>query len=567
MKKSNESLRRRAPRSLPLLMLLGLSACGGGGGERAIAPEPQAAVTLSEIKLSCAVGPGESCPDMSVTARLPASAADERPDAVEAPGAAVPLLKLPARQKQADGSWRFSFDPQAELAAGSYSGTLEFYILEPLPSLGLLPRNYDRVRTPFQLSVAGREGKLGPLLPLAGAPEWAGYNGNARHTGLVPVTLNPANFTRRWTWIGARTPFSNSISPVVSGNGLVYFSTSEAMVDGDGKPSNKLSATLTALSEANGAPQWRYQELDLNAGFGAPALAGQRLLMLAEGGMLYSFDAPGGAKLGAAQQPGMARLFGSGSQTVAPTPSDGQVYFGGGSSVVGADALSGANRWSAGLGLSLLEGVSNWTPAVAAGMVYSNVNGELRAYRAADGGQVFSVAVPGFSASGLLRKYSLNQAPVLTDGGGALLLNQRYGDNAPLDNSLSLVDLASRTLRWTVQGQFTTAPVVAGEVLYIGNQASGLLEARRVGDGTLLWSWPLAGAKEERFFGDLVLSNNLLFVAGGRNTYAIDLATHQTVWTYRMSGSLALSPNGLLYIAKPGAVLGAAPFLTAINLR
>ena len=561
-KTKQAALRLRGGRHWPLWMVLGLSACGGGGGGGFFGDQDiQAAMTLSQVKLSCDRSPGEGCDDMSVTARLASSLVDQRPLWTEKPApGGIPALASAERQKQSDGSWLLTFTPVPGLAPGTYTGEVEFSIFE------LLTSTYRPVRSAYKISVAGKQGKLDPLRRLAGAPDWEGYNGNAAHTGLVPVTLDPAKFSRRWTWIGPRTTYASDISPVVSANGLVYFSSYQTLVSDQGQPRSKVGTGVTALAEADGGQQWNYQESSADLAFGPPAVSGAQLALMTDQSTVLLLDAVGGTRPLKVKQTVAERALTSMASQTAPTLFDGNVYIGGNTEVMSVDARVAAKRWSTSLGLGPLATAGEWTPAVNAGMAYANIDGEFSAYRAADGVKLFGVAVPGASAGGL-NKSSLNQAPLLVDAHSALLLNQRRGDHTPLDNSLSLVDLNSRALRWTVKGQFTTQPVAGNGVIYVGNHASGQLEARAVGDGALLWSWALAGAGEERFMGDLLLTNNLLFVAAGRNTYAIDLATRKTAWTYRMSGTLALSPNGVLYIARRSSAPGVEPVLSAINLQ
>ena len=57
------------------------------------------------------------------------------------------------------------------------------------------------------------------------------------------------------------------------------------------------------------------------------------------------------------------------------------------------------------------------------------------------------------------------------------------------------------------------------------------------------------------------MTDNLAFVVSEKATYAIDLGTHQAVWSYPYSGTIALSDNGVLYVARSDGALG------AINLR
>jgi outer membrane protein assembly factor BamB len=64
----------------------------------------------------------------------------------------------------------------------------------------------------------------------------------------------------------------------------------------------------------------------------------------------------------------------------------------------------------------------------------------------------------------------------------------------------------------------------------------------------------------------LALVNNVLFVSCGGGygspgmTFAIDLASHRTVWSYPLAGELSVSGQGLLYIVGGARV-------AAINLK
>jgi outer membrane protein assembly factor BamB len=66
-------------------------------------------------------------------------------------------------------------------------------------------------------------------------------------------------------------------------------------------------------------------------------------------------------------------------------------------------------------------------------------------------------------------------------------------------------------------------------------------------NGARLWDWSMP---DENLFRPLPLlvSDNLLFAGSLYNTYAIDLQSHQTVWTYPLAGRLAIS-DGSLYIS------------------
>lgn len=545
----------------PLAIMTTLSACGGGSGSAVGVPpglQEKPGMTLSAVSGSCTAQPGATCDDIRVTVRLADGVTDARPQPHEqAASGTASVLQLADRQKQADGSWLLTFKTVPGLAPGVYTGKIEL-------SLPVTVGLYKTESMDYKVTVAPLAGSMGALQALAGAGDWEGVNGNAAHTGLVPVTLDSGRFTRRWTWLGPSSPRGFVGSPVVVANGLVYVSQqSAAPVEGSGTK-YVTTSTVTALSESDSQARWT-QSLTSDGYLGAPAVSGGKLAM-AGSDTVYVFDAlAGGAPFGVRPPNTNGALLGV-SLATAPTFFGGNVYVGGNNDISGIDAAAGQARWSASLGLPKLGNVNDWTPAVDGDTVYSHAAGTLTAFNIADGMARFSVAVPGQVLGGL-SKSSLRQAPVLAGAGSVLLLNQRPLAGEAADNSLSLVDMDSRAVRWTVQGQFSTQPVVAQGVVYVGNQASRALEARQLGDGALLWRWPLDTALDEYFGGDLIVTGNLLFVGGRNNTYAIDLVSHKAVWTYRMGGSLALSRHGVLYIRHSTDLPGSSMVLTAINLQ
>ncbi|MCC7681365.1 PQQ-binding-like beta-propeller repeat protein [Janthinobacterium sp. FW305-128] len=546
--------------ALALAIMTTLSACGGGSGSAVGVPpglQEKTGMTLAEVSGSCTAQPGATCDDIRVTVRLADGVSDARPQPQEKPASGTALvLQAADRQKQADGSWRLTFKTVPGLLPGEYTGKIEL----SLPAtVGL----YKTESMDYKVIVAPLAGSMGALQALPGVDDWEGVNGNAAHTGLVPATFDSRRFTRRWTWLGASSPRAVVGSPVVTANGLVYVSQQSA-APAEGSSKYVTTSTVTALSESDSQARWT-QSLTSDGYLGAPAVSGGKLAM-AGSDTVYVFDAlAGGVPLGVRPPNTNGALLGV-SLATAPTFLDGNVYLGGNNDVSAIGAATGQTRWSASLGLSKLGNVDEWTPAVNASTVYSHAAGALTAFNIADGTTRFSVAVPGQVLGGL-NKSSLRQAPVLAEAGSVLVLNQRPLAGEAADNSLSLVDVDSRAVRWTVQGQFSTQPVVARGVVYVGNQAGQALEARQLADGALLWRWPLDTALDGYFGGDLIVTGNLLFVGGRNNTYAIDLASRKTVWTYRMGGSLALSRHGVLYIRQGTDLPGSSMVLTAINLQ
>ena len=541
---------------LAALGVLSVSACGGTG------EKPEQAMTLSQVNLNCTQQPGETCDKVQATIMLYSNVVDQRPLWEETPAAGGRKVFQRAKPiKQADGSWLMDFAVMPGLAEGTYTGSVDFSVfVNPFPGTP----NYQPRTASYRITVAGPKGTLSPLRELSGG-DWEGSNGNAAHTGFVPVTLDTAKFTRRWSWKGADGISGSRLSPLVTANGLVYFNEEVSVVDAGEKFKYIYTYKLSALSETDGAALWQ-TELKLPGTLGAPGVSGNRLVMAGISDA-HTFDALTGARLATVNQPNtMGQLIAT-SPLTAPTLFAGNAYLGGNNDVISLDATTGQNRWSSSLDLPKLGNVDEWTPAVNAGTVYSHAAGTLTAFNIGDGTRRFSVAVPGQVLGGL-NKSALRQAPVLVDDNTVLLLNQRPYPGKSADNSLTLVDTASRAVRWTVNGRFTTQPVVARGVIYVGNDSGRVLEARNVSDGAVLWTWPLASVGEEAFGGDLIVTNNLLFVAGEKHTYALNLSSRQLAWTYRLGGTLALSRNGVLYIrSTPGADAGIVNYLTAINLQ
>jgi len=57
--------------------------------------------------------------------------------------------------------------------------------------------------------------------------------------------------------------------------------------------------------------------------------------------------------------------------------------------------------------------------------------------------------------------------------------------------------------------------------------------------------------------GPIIVTRNMLLVSTVANTYAVDLSTHQQVWSYPAGGRLALSAQGILFIAQSSGRLSA----------
>jgi outer membrane protein assembly factor BamB len=184
-----------------------------------------------------------------------------------------------------------------------------------------------------------------------------------------------------------------------------------------------------------------------------------------------------------------------------------------------------------------------WTPAAANGLVYVT-GGGVRVIRPTDGNVVAELTDARLSSV---------TTPVLGSANNLLAID---------GNRLVSVDLSSMKVSWEQSASYAGMPVVGGGVVF-GYSGTGVA-ARRESDGALLWSWTPPAPDTEAL--SLVLTNNVLFASispgfgDAGTTYAIDLASHLSVWSYPTSGELALSSEGVLYIVS-------GPKVVAISVR
>jgi hypothetical protein len=358
----------------------------------------------------------------------------------------------------------------------------------------------------------------------AATEDWGTYQGNAGHTGYVPAVLDPGVFAKRWeTAVAEGGGFG--LNQPAAGGGRVFVSNNAYFGQ----------QVLLALDAATGGERWR-QDFGAIHSIDPPAYAGG-VVYVATGGhedsFLRAFDAATGAAVF------KSAYENQWSRWQAPVPSGGNVYMAGGyyGGMYGFDG-AGTQRWFLELGQ-----YDGFTVAVGDGRVYAltgRVTPQVLVADAATGARVDSLTDPTLENL----NYALGGTPVLgaahdlvtVQGGWVLAFN-----------------LQTHGTAWRVNGSFVGQPSVAEGVIYAQNGAD--VEARRESDGTLLWAWrrPLQSGLRPR----MIVTKNILFATDGANTFAVDLAAHLQVWSYPAGGELALSPDGLLLIARDDGVLTA----------
>lgn len=446
------------------------------------------------------------------------------------------------------GTLNLALSVTQSLAAGHYTGTVQLKICNDGTCATQLPGSPLLVPYDIEVAAAAVTGGLTPLAPLSGVPPWEMFQGNAAHTGYVPVTLDPNVFATR-----ALQVLNNSVSPVAVENGIVYVAS---------------PPTLYALREADLSVAWSYDfsslgivESNYPYSINVPSVNGGKVYITSSGQQqtfMFAFDAAAGQLL--FQTPFGAQW----EHYLAPTVDSGVVFDDGGTygGMYAFDATAGSELY-----FTQLQQFDEWTPAVDATYAYAYIGGEL-AYTPAQlnlinrqtGQVVASILDPSYVWDG----YSMFSAPVIGAPGSVLAVNT----GNPTNNQLMDFDTVGQTIRWSNPGQYRGNPAYHAGVFYGWNAQPLQLEARAEADGTLLWSWsPPANTTIQGAQNDVLLTDNLVFVSTGTATYAIDLTTHQTVWTLGYGGRLALSNQGVLYLSTQDPFNTSAGWLAAVNLQ
>jgi PQQ-like domain len=528
----------------PLAALL--FGCGGGGGGGGSAPSIRMMLSPSTLDVTQYEGDSAS---RQVTATATVSGNIPGPVYVVIVQDAAVLEGTPEITQSSATSYIASLQTASALDPGHHAGTLTVKVC----SSPECQTTYGSATLPYAIEVLSNT-NLTPLAALSGATDWTTAQGDATHSGFVPVTLDAADFSSRWR-IDLRD------------YGVDHADLTEATAATTAAGGVFLTAGYggyrwtVALDEYDGSLNWS-EYIGQNTWLAvSPAATSDGKVYVTAYGIgsvadgnprLYIFDMADGTN-------GTPTMFQQGANTPSlgtPTVAGGAVYAAGGG-LYGTQAFNdatGALLWTKAYG-----GRQASTAAVSGSVAYAvgdpgDGTGSLMALSTVDGAQAWKV--PFFTLS--TDFYEPQPQPAITSGGHVVV-------SAP--NSLSLINTSTQTLQWGVSGSFINRPALSpnGEI-YVLSQSPLRLQARKESDGQVLWSWtPPVGATT--FVSDVIATNNMAFVSTDRAVYAIDLAARSIRWSYPYPGYLAMSANGLLLISRTGGDASKSGFVTAVNLH
>jgi len=357
-------------------------------------------------------------------------------------------------------------------------------------------------------------------LPAAASDQWAMHQANPAHTGYIPVKVNPSDIALRWR----KNISTSALNPVSVAHNQIYVTV----------PGYFGSQYLYAIKK-NGRLAWGKSFTDIFA-VNPPSYADGTVYIQTVNNdgdtYLRAYKAQGGNLI--FQSPHGAQW----ERYLSPTIYKGNVYVNGGS-YGGMYSFNGAKNhenWFFG-GLPQVDG---WTPAVDEKRAYLYI-GTLYAVDRLTGKLAFSIINSGSQAA----------VPLLGGRGDAFVID---------GGLLSKFNTNKKKIAWQKIYGFNEGyvgqPALADHVLYAATN-QGSLVALDQSTGKTLWSWK--NTVKDSAQGNVVATKTHVFFATSSKLYAIDLNSHQNVWSYPVSGDLALG-EGSLYVASGDGKL------TAFNL-
>ena len=362
--------------------------------------------------------------------------------------------------------------------------------------------------------------------------DWANFQRNNAHTGYVAVRFDPTKFVKAWEYTDEFP--AGRIRPPAASRGLVL-----ATIGRDGGIAYAGTMRVKALDAATGAVRWTY-DLGEQAHASGPSLANgmvhvTSMVSSSNANPQWVLDlATGGFR----NQMAFASQWSEFNQPAAEG-SNAYVAAGFYGSVLYAyDTVAGTKVWeTTRTGGSIWDGQSL---ALDATYLYYYSGSALDQVNRSTGNIVRSIAIPDYETE--TRDYEA--APVLDGNANVFLFSGDKRNDGR--NKIIGLSLNSGSAIWQTAAGYTTAFALKDGIIYGARQDAHVISAIDAANGAVLWSTALPGS--DPIVGNVIATENLLFVSSGTQTWAIDLkqSSHPVVWTAPTGGRLAITPDNYL---------------------
>jgi outer membrane protein assembly factor BamB len=350
---------------------------------------------------------------------------------------------------------------------------------------------------------------------------WQTFAYDVQRGGSNKVETGKPPLTALWSALAPVAKRGAVARPVAVDDGRVFVSWGGGF--GTTEP-------IVALDLSDGSQLWTYNFGSI-FGVGQPTVIGETVYVqtgkstTAVDCELYALDAASGATL-------WSSPFGCQWEDYwAPLVASGRVYIDGGvvGGLYGFNAADGSQLFFN----NAIGQYDQWAAAAFAGNVYTYVGGYFRAHDPLLGTTLWTIQLPWNPPS-----LSVDSAAVFGD-------TLAYVVSPP---NLVAIDPVKQAVAWTANGTYSGMAAYANGVVY--GISGGNLIARDALTGTLSWSF----TGNEGITYPPVLANGYAYMSNGTNVYAVDLTTHQQVWTAPVGGWLAIASGRLLVAGTDGTV-------------
>ncbi|QFT78227.1 PQQ-binding-like beta-propeller repeat protein [Erythrobacter sp. THAF29] len=368
--------------------------------------------------------------------------------------------------------------------------------------------------------------------------DWAGFQRNAAHTGYVPVRLAPADFALAWEWTD--TDLTSWIRPPAASRGRII-----TTVGRDGGMPYFQNAKVYAFN-TDGSNAWSF-DLGEQSNMSGPSLSNGMVHVTSmefssRDNPQWVFDAANGSFVNqmkfASQWHDFNQPAAMGDQVFVAAGYTGGVLF-------SYDAVQGTKLWEVPVADSswadgkavAVDGDTVLYPASSALVVIDRATGQEQ-------GRIIDPDVEARFVS------SFESAPVIGNDGMVFLFSgeKRFNSSAKIMG----VSLTENRIVWKSVAEYTTAFAVAGDTIYAVRNDAHVLAALDAKTGQQKWATQLpvdTGLYGERIFqGNVVVTENLVFVSDHDTTWAVDLKddAHPIVWEAPTGGRLIITPDNQL---------------------
>jgi outer membrane protein assembly factor BamB len=519
-------------RSLSLAAALMVASCGGGGGGGGSGGGSPPAIPLSvSVAASSLDVTGREDESAVLTIDLRRTGSASTP--------VVPDLRYDTTRMtlqgviavETDGVYRLRFASNPALALGDYVGTIEFRLCQEAACTNVYPNTAHAL--PYRISVSLKD--------------WSTAQRDATHRGFVNLPVNPSQIAQIWeTYIVIDAGFASLGRPAAD-NARVYLS-SEFF-----HPSAGHQGGVFALNIADGSLAWG-TELGPVTHVSDPAVANGRVYV-AHTDSLKKFRTFLDATGSPASETAYEWQFG---EVGTPTPIGDEVYISAGQFggvTFSYQQIGGALRWRANAtDMTSMAGSPIWyweSIAADADHVYRYNGRALDVFGRADGHLVTSVADPAAPVTNGYR--TLLGGPIVLPDRTIISYSGTMPDfpsgNRPQATLNPLVRFvpATGSIAWRTAEMYSNTPAANGSLLFAARSNPARLDAINVSDGSVAWSWTPPDLKN--FVGNIIATQNMLFVSTTTTTYGLDLATRAVVWSFDKPGDLAIAPGKILLIS------------------